>query len=303
MGFEQSDIRTSRSAEEFADALVDLGFSQYEARAYIGLLGPEPRTGYGVAKASGVPQPKVYEALRKLVARGAAFALAGEPARFVAVAPTQLLAKLESGYGDRLRIAREVAPELVDGGALPTLEPVLRLDDWGALERAAVEGIGRAKRRIYLSARDRELGVLRPSIEDALKRGVDIVVLSFGKPFEMEGVRCFSHASTDRILYRQHQARHLALVADSVETVWGLATDGRNWSGLVTESELVVAAIKDFVRHDIDFQRVYGDFSQELRDAYGPGLEMLEDYRHEPKAPTFTEEHQTGRSKPSQVAG
>ncbi len=299
----QSDNPATRSAEDFADALIDLGFSQYEARAYIGLLASEPRTGYAVAKATGVPQPKVYEALRKLVARGAAFNLAGEPARFVAVPPAELLSKLEAGFGDRLRLARESAAELTEGRESPRFEPVSRLDDWTSLESAALAGVGKAERRIYLSARDRELAGMRPSIGAARERGVDIVVLSFGKPFEMAGVRSFTHASTDRILYRQHQARHLALVVDSVETVWGLATDGRNWSGVVTDSPLIVAAIKDFIRHDIDFQRVYGDFADELREAYGSGLEMLEDYRYEPKGAAKDSDGRASEANASKAAG
>jgi len=52
-------------------ALTELGFSQYEARTYAGLIGREPMTGYAVAKDTLVPQPKVYETLGRLVERGA----------------------------------------------------------------------------------------------------------------------------------------------------------------------------------------------------------------------------------------
>jgi sugar-specific transcriptional regulator TrmB len=38
-------------------ALTELGFSQYEARTYAGLIGREPMTGYAVAKETLVPQP------------------------------------------------------------------------------------------------------------------------------------------------------------------------------------------------------------------------------------------------------
>ncbi len=44
--------------------LIELGFSQYEAQAYVGLLGREPLTGYALANVTGIPQPKVYETLR-----------------------------------------------------------------------------------------------------------------------------------------------------------------------------------------------------------------------------------------------
>ena len=50
--------------------LMELGFSQYEAQAYVGLLGREPLTGYALANVTGIPQPKVYETLRRLTAKG-----------------------------------------------------------------------------------------------------------------------------------------------------------------------------------------------------------------------------------------
>ena len=51
-------------------ALTELGFSQYEAKTYTGLIGREPMTGYAIAKETLVPQPKVYETLGRLVERG-----------------------------------------------------------------------------------------------------------------------------------------------------------------------------------------------------------------------------------------
>ena len=42
--------------DDLVQLLHELGFSQYEARCYVGLLGQEPQTGYSVAKATGVPQ-------------------------------------------------------------------------------------------------------------------------------------------------------------------------------------------------------------------------------------------------------
>ena len=52
--------------DEIVGQLAELGFSVYEARAYVGLLGQEPMTGYALANLTGIPQPKVYETLRRL---------------------------------------------------------------------------------------------------------------------------------------------------------------------------------------------------------------------------------------------
>src|ERR1700741_2595068 len=83
-------------------ALTDLGFSQYEARTYAGLIGREPMTGYAIAKDTLVPQPKVYETLGRLVERGALQRTGASPAKFVAAPPARVLGELERTFRQRL---------------------------------------------------------------------------------------------------------------------------------------------------------------------------------------------------------
>jgi len=268
------------ASASFTEALLALGFSQYEARCYVGLLGLTPQTGYAVAKATGVPQPKVYEVLRKLVLRGAAHQLTGEPVRFTATPPGELLDGLESSFEERLDLARAASSQLETLASPPEQEPVSRLPDRAAVIAAAVSALRHAARRVYLSATSQELRELRRAVESAAAGGVDVVVLCFGSmPFQAPGVRVFRHASTDGALFRHHQSRHVALVADSHLTVFGLAADGKRWSGIAADSEPLTAAVKGYIRHDIDLQQVFSDFSDELLEAYGPGLQRLESYR------------------------
>ncbi len=51
--------------------LQQLGFSEYEARAYLALLQRNPLNGYELAKVSGIPRANVYAVLQKLDERGA----------------------------------------------------------------------------------------------------------------------------------------------------------------------------------------------------------------------------------------
>ena len=272
----------SPQGDDFVRSLLDLGFSQYEARCYVGLLGPEPQTGYGVAKITGVPQPKVYEALRKLSSRGAAREIAGDPVRFTAVPTEELLAGLQNTFEQRLELARETSRHVTAADQSSNLEPVERLTQLSQVINAAAASLQGAERRVYLSATAAELTSLREPIEGAVSRDVDVVVLSFGRaPFQMDGLRVFHHASTDGAVYRHHQSRHVALVADSRQTVYGVAPDGQEWHGITTASIPVIAAVKSFIRHDIDMQQVYADFGPELVEAYGPGLQGLEGYRQE----------------------
>src|SRR5712692_7754278 len=84
------------------ERLIELGFSHYEARAYVGLLGQPPMTGYALSNLTGIPQPKVYETLRRLARRGVAIQVGGDPALFVALPPDRLPAQLEGEFRQRL---------------------------------------------------------------------------------------------------------------------------------------------------------------------------------------------------------
>ena len=85
----------SRGPDALAERLVRLGFSQYEARTYLGLLRHGELTGYALANQTGVPQPKIYETLRRLLDRGAVAQTTQHPARYVAVSSETLLGALE----------------------------------------------------------------------------------------------------------------------------------------------------------------------------------------------------------------
>jgi sugar-specific transcriptional regulator TrmB len=283
MGRSKASTSEAPAQSALLEPLQSLGFSQYEARCYVGLISKEPQTGYSVAKSTGVPQPKVYEALRKLVSRGAAFELAGSPTRFLPKPPSALLDQLESGVAEHLSEARRAAAELVDDSA-PTVELLTALSQWPAILQTAVRLVEQAERRIYVSATAAQLEDLAGPLRAALDRGVDVVILSFGTvPFEDERLKIFRHLSTEGVIYRSHQARHLALIVDSLSAVWALANDGRTWAAIETSSQLVIAALKGFIRHDIDMQQVFDDFGPELISRYGPGLEALERYRQVPE--------------------
>ena len=266
-----------------AEALSDLGFSQYEARCYVGLMTREPQTGYRVAKTTGVPQPKVYETLRKLVSRGVVREVEGDPTLFCAIPPDALFTELKTTFDRRLQEARDSARDLSVDDIPRLLEAVERFEEHADVLTAATQCLAFAERRIYLSASAEELLALRPAIEDARDRGVDIVILAFGrKPFTCKGTRIFHHASTVGAVYRHHQARHVALVADSRQALNAYAADGRAWVGVRSQSAPIIAAVKGFIRHDIDLQQVFADFGPQLIEAYGQGLQALEGYRQDP---------------------
>lgn len=260
---------------EPADKLIALGFSRYEAQAYVGLLGREPMTGYALSNLTGVPQPKAYEILRRLERRGAAVATSGEPARFIAVPPTQLLSQLDAEFRHRLTEAeqglRRAEPD--PGRPIRVLDA---LNDWGSIAAKAVELLDGAERHAYVSVNCSKAADVLRAVRSADQRGTRVDVLHFGRmSLRLQHGTSVRHESTEGVLYRHHQARHLGVVVDSTRVLWALASDGTEWDAVETDDALIAAAVKGYIRHDIYVQRIAADFESPLGERYGPGLERL----------------------------
>ncbi|MFC8511829.1 TrmB family transcriptional regulator [Streptomyces sp. NPDC057257] len=259
-----------------ADQLVELGFSQYEARAYIGLLGQEPLTGYALANLTGIPQPKVYETLRRLAEKRAVVQIGSDPARFVAVPAEYLLSQLDTDFRRRLAEVKVGLAELGRGSGGEELRVLRSPRSWAAIARHAGALLDAAERHVYLSAHADQLDELAPAVRRADEREVRLDVLCFGRvDLELTHGRLLRHASTDGMVYRHHQARQVALVADGQHTLWALAADGTQWDAVVAADPLLAAAVKGYVRHDLYLQEIYADFPEQLEAAYGPGLDKL----------------------------
>jgi sugar-specific transcriptional regulator TrmB len=271
----------ARSDDHVTRALGDLGFSQYEARTYAGMIGREPMTGYAVAKETKVPQPKVYETLGRLVDRGVVVQVSGAPARFVALPAARVLSQLEASFRQRLstaelEIARMGQAEL----DAPAMRPYNEATSWISIAAAAKQLLGQAETRIYISAHSKHITAFRDEIGAADTRGVRIDLLCFGDPpLALENGSVVRHSSTEGKLYRHHQARHLGIGVDGRAVLWALAPDGHDWQAIWAEDDpLLNALLKGFIRHDLFIQRVYHDLTDEMVDRYGPGLAGLFDW-------------------------
>jgi sugar-specific transcriptional regulator TrmB len=272
----------TESTEQLADRLSRLGFSQYEARTYIGLLLRPHATGYTLANETGVPQPKVYETLRRLVERGAAVQSGSRPARYAAVDPGQLMDTLENDFRVRLAAAREGLERLPMRGGPGRALPVAGFAGFRPVVDRAQQAIDGARERIYLHGRADELRPLAGAVGEAAGRGVQFVIVHFGPlPFPKPPGRVQRHVSTEGTLYASRQARHLAAVVDSRWALWAVARDGEHWEGLEAELPLLASLVKSFVRHDLFVQRIYAEAPEPLEALYGPGLLELADLSSE----------------------
>jgi sugar-specific transcriptional regulator TrmB len=250
-------------SEDPVDKLVRIGFSEYEAKAYVALLRENPITGYQLAKLSGVPRSMIYEVLGKLTARGAAMTLRKEGSTQYAPVPAD-------EFLDQLQREHE---ELVDAlrGGLANLDATSDLDYVWSIEghenimAKAEEMIDQTMQRIYLSLLPATFPTLRPALGRAIDRGVRVVVYST-EDLNLPGGRVVANPVPEAAQERV-EGLWLVLVVDGAEVLIGeLLTENQaraSWTG----SPLFVFVAEHHLRTDLYLPQVLallGDRALEL---------------------------------------
>jgi len=148
-----------------------LGLTDYEARAYLGLLREGPLTGYAVAKASGIPTSKSYEAVDGLARKGGATLLPGDPPRHAAVPPNALLAQARQKHAQALEHLGDILAQAARPAPGGDTLPLWRAGRDAGLAQAAAR-IGLALRSILAALPPAVRDALEPSLTEAAQRGV-----------------------------------------------------------------------------------------------------------------------------------
>ena len=107
---------------ELLDVVKNLGFTEYEAKAYLALLLESPSTGYAVAKNSGVPRSKIYEVLENLTSRGDVLVSPGEPPLYRALPAKDLIAMRKSRAEENAAAVSSNGPAITQVETLPETE-------------------------------------------------------------------------------------------------------------------------------------------------------------------------------------
>jgi sugar-specific transcriptional regulator TrmB len=229
------------------DKLVKIGFSEYEAKAYVALLRESPATGYQLSKVSGVPRSMIYEVVGKLTARGAAMTLrTGSATKYAPVPAVEFLDQLRREHEE---LTDSLKDDLAILTAAPNLEYVWNIEGHENIMAKAMEMIDQAKTRVYLALLPATFPTLQPALEEAIRRGVRVVVYTTGD-LDLPGGQVVVARVTEQTL-GQARGLGLILVIDGEEVLvaeWLTATQARaSW----TSSPLLVFIAEHHLRTDL----------------------------------------------------
>ncbi len=98
--------------DKISRKMAELGFTRYEARAYVSLLQHHPATRYELSKNSGVPRSAIYDVIRRLESYGAVSALSTQPEKYVPLPPEEFLKMLEQRFKQKVEDLRKSLSEV-----------------------------------------------------------------------------------------------------------------------------------------------------------------------------------------------
>lgn len=98
--------------KEIVETLAGIGFTEYEAKAYIALIGLGNATAREVSGVSGVPHGRIYSVLRSLADKGYIFIGEGTPANYCAEKPFDVLNPLKAEMDRKISEAGDYLSEI-----------------------------------------------------------------------------------------------------------------------------------------------------------------------------------------------
>lgn len=227
-----------------------MGFSPYEARAYVALVKHAPANGYEIAKAASIPTSKIYETLQRLQHRGAVRLFASDPVRYAATPADDLLATLRTRHEHSLNQVERGLGELFErdrddthmtwvlNGATNTLD---------AMRRA----IERAENSLLAALWESESTELAPCLLAAQSRGVEVHLGCYGIP--LQGItHCYDLSLCGVSAEERLGGRRLAaVVRDSSESVTAVFDAAGTAHGICTENAALGLLASEYIREEI----------------------------------------------------
>ncbi|WP_152640098.1 TrmB family transcriptional regulator [Virgibacillus necropolis] len=261
--------------KQVVDSLKKLGFTEYEAKIYLGLLRSHPANGNAIAKLSGVPTPKVYETVRKMLEREIIFTVSGgEEGKKVRYSPLpykDLLNQKKKSFSGNMSFLSEALVEVSSMSDTDWTE-LFVIRGYSSAMEAVESSIKNSKSEIVMSCWCTELDVLIEPLTEAHNRGVNIVTLAFDDSDREVLWRNFKHYGGKTVLFRH--GGELSIVIDHSKAIV-LQSLNDSPHAVVSGHPVTISTTRNYIRHDIYVNRMLDDFEGVMKQRYGNELEHL----------------------------
>ncbi len=253
--------------------LMEAGFSEYEARAYIALVRENPLTAYEIAREAGIPTAKIYGVVSRLAQKGV-FSVTGEGKgkRYMPM-DTQ-------DFVEGLRGRIHTTLTQIEGGLSGITRKsgasgILNLQGYDYIIDKAQRLITGTRRTLLVSVWQQDIKELRPALKKAENRHIQTAIVHFGAPEARAGL--VFHHPTDSTAYGENGGRGLVVVADSLEALTATVTEDGTAEGATSTNRGFVSLAEEYIKHDIYMMKLVRRFDRDFKRMFGQGYEKLRD--------------------------
>lgn len=249
--------------QSILDEMKQLGFTEYEVKAYLALLKQHPVNGYGLSKESGIPRSRIYEVLKSLQEKHAVYERNLEKSTvFYPQEPVEMLNRLRERYKGIFSRVEEHARQLYT--APQEANRLISLTGRDSILEFLRQAIPKAEHRIDLAIWTEELQAVQPELEQAASRGIVIKGIYFGTEPAFQLV---PHRRIERYLEEKKQ-RSLMAVMDRQQVMYGIVSRGAESQVTWTEDPGFVDMALDYISHDLIVNRYSAGLEPEERERY-----------------------------------
>ncbi len=269
------------------EALMALGFGNYEARAYCALLTRAPANGYQVAQESGIPRAKIYECLQRLVTRGAAIQVESQDETgrlFAPTDPKELINSIEDSQSASLDRARDALDQFKD---FPRMVEVLwRITSRQDLVDRGLKLTGNVSKTLHVAIWSEEFEKLLPQLLNAAENGIKIALVLYDPHPGLEKLQALCPGVIQHNRSKRQaipiMGRQFVLVADRERCITGSIFPNNVVEGVFTMNLGLVTNAVDLVNHEIYLERVMVAAGDPVVSIFGRDLDKLDPFTPPP---------------------
>ena len=247
--------------EELITQLKEMGFTEYEAKAYTALVQQSHVSAYQVSKNSGIPRARVYDILNILVEKGIVLKEeTAEQTTYSAMPVSVFLQQMQQRWESNFTSISGKLEKLEE--KVQEAEPkVVMLKGKESIINYCQSLLKKAKKKVMLSMWEDMYDALREDLQEvALHVPVHGITLYVGEHL----------ASID-----QHRATHYTkkastphwfiLSVDGQEMIYGHSPSTQE-TAFITNDPVHIYLLEDYIWHDVLINRLVKRDDQELED-------------------------------------
>jgi sugar-specific transcriptional regulator TrmB len=199
-------------------------------------------TVYEAAKVSGVSRSNAYAALSSLVEKGGAIVSSEDSSKYTAIPREELILNLRRSCESTLGFLEENLPEQEEEEA-----PYLTISGYGNTLDKMRNMILLAKGWVYLSVSASTVKLLTSDLENCIKRGLKVVILSDEDP----------HLSGVVFMHNEAPAENVRIIADTSEVIVGTLEVNRGQC-LYSKNKHLVSLMREALLNEIELIKIRG---------------------------------------------